>query len=148
MDVYALLATHNYIMNFRLQIGPRLHRSQHLLLALESPSVQIRNNNNSNNNNNKSVALVSERTTQTERPTLVVEVSANFCGYRMSRDQRNGSLRQYSRFSKLEPLIFLPSSSKYLNYTHAAEWTAFQTQFILIKLYNPFVGFWPHFQCF
>jgi hypothetical protein len=33
-----------------------------------------------NNNNNKSVALVRERTIPTERPPLVGEVSANFCG--------------------------------------------------------------------
>jgi hypothetical protein len=34
------------------------------------------------NNNNKSVALVRERTIPTERPSLVGEVSANFCGKR------------------------------------------------------------------
>jgi hypothetical protein len=33
-----------------------------------------------NNNNNNSVALVLERTIPTERPPLVGEVSANFCG--------------------------------------------------------------------
>jgi hypothetical protein len=38
------------------------------------------NNNNNNNNNNKSVALVGERTITTERPPLVEEASANFCG--------------------------------------------------------------------
>jgi hypothetical protein len=32
-----------------------------------------------NNNNNNSVALVRERTIVTERPSLVGEVSANFC---------------------------------------------------------------------
>jgi hypothetical protein len=36
------------------------------------------------------VALVRERTIPTERPPLVGEVSANFCGLRMSRGQRNG----------------------------------------------------------
>jgi hypothetical protein len=29
----------------------------------------------------------------------------------VSRDQRDGSLRPYSRFSRPEPLLFLPSSS-------------------------------------
>jgi hypothetical protein len=29
-------------------------------------------------------------------PPLVGEVSANFCGYRVLRGHRNGSLRQYS----------------------------------------------------
>jgi hypothetical protein len=39
------------------------------------------------------VALVQERTITAERPSLVGEVSANFCGYRMSRGQDDGSLR-------------------------------------------------------
>jgi hypothetical protein len=47
----------------------------------------------------------------TERPPLVIEVSANFCGQKESRCQRDGSLRPYSRFSGPEPLLFLPSSS-------------------------------------
>jgi hypothetical protein len=58
-----------------------------------------------------SVALVSERTIPTERPPLVGEVSANFCGRRMPRGQRDGYLRLYSQFSRPEPLLFLPSSS-------------------------------------
>jgi hypothetical protein len=33
-----------------------------------------------NNNNNNSVSLVRERTIPTERPLLVDEVNANFCG--------------------------------------------------------------------
>jgi hypothetical protein len=43
-------------------------------------------------NNNNSVALVRERTIPTKRPPLVGELSANFCGYRVKRGQRNGSL--------------------------------------------------------
>jgi hypothetical protein len=43
-----------------------------------------------------SVPLVREWTTPTERPALVGEVIANVCGWRMSRGQRNGSLRPYS----------------------------------------------------
>jgi hypothetical protein len=38
-----------------------------------------------------SVALVRKRTIPTERPPHDDEVSANFCGYRVSRGQRNGS---------------------------------------------------------
>jgi hypothetical protein len=38
--------------------------------------------------NNNSVALVREGTIPTERPQLVSEVSANFCGQRVSRGQR------------------------------------------------------------
>jgi hypothetical protein len=36
----------------------------------------------------------------TERPPLVGEVSANFCGYRVPRGQRDGFLRPYSRLSR------------------------------------------------
>jgi hypothetical protein len=48
---------------------------------------------------------------QTEQPQLVGEVSAYFCGYKVPRGQRNGSLRPYSRISRPNPLRFLPSSS-------------------------------------
>jgi hypothetical protein len=44
-----------------------------------------------------SVALVRERTISTERPPLVGEVSAKFCGKKVSRGQRSGSPRPYSR---------------------------------------------------
>jgi hypothetical protein len=57
-----------------------------------------------------SVALVCKRTIPTERPPLVGEVSANFCGYSVWRGQRNGSPRPYSRFSRPEPLLFLPNT--------------------------------------
>jgi hypothetical protein len=57
------------------------------------------------------VALVRERTILTERLPLVGEVSANFCGQRVSHGQRDGSLQSYSRFSRPEPLLFLLSSS-------------------------------------
>jgi hypothetical protein len=58
-----------------------------------------------------SVAWVRERIIPTERPPLVGEVSANFCGWVVPRGQRDGSLRSYSRFSRPEPLLFLPSST-------------------------------------
>jgi hypothetical protein len=44
-----------------------------------------------------SVAWVRERTIPTERPPLVGQVNANFCGKRVSRGQLDGSLQQYSR---------------------------------------------------
>jgi hypothetical protein len=37
---------------------------------------------------------------------LSAKVIANFCGYRVPRGQRDGSLRPYSRFSRQEPLLF------------------------------------------
>jgi hypothetical protein len=46
-----------------------------------------------------------------ERPPLVDEISANFCGYWVSRGQRNGSPRSLIRFSWPEPLLFHSSSS-------------------------------------
>jgi hypothetical protein len=56
------------------------------------------------------VAWVLERTISIERPPLVGEISANFCGYRVPRGQRHRSLRPYSRFSRPEPLLFLSNS--------------------------------------
>jgi hypothetical protein len=38
--------------------------------------------------NNNTVALARERTVPTKRPPLVGEVSANFCGWWVSRGQR------------------------------------------------------------
>jgi hypothetical protein len=56
------------------------------------------------NNNYISVALILKRTMPTERLPLLGKVSANFCGLRVSHGQRNGSLRPYSRISKLETI--------------------------------------------
>jgi hypothetical protein len=39
------------------------------------------------------------------------EVSANFCGQMVPRGQSDGSLWLYSRLSRPEPLLFIPSSS-------------------------------------
>jgi hypothetical protein len=47
----------------------------------------------------------------TERPKLVGEVSTNLWGQKVPRGRRDGSLRAYSRFPRLEPLLFLSSSS-------------------------------------
>jgi hypothetical protein len=46
------------------------------------------------------VAWVRERTIPTERTSLVGEFSANFCGEKLRRGQRDGSLLTYSRFSR------------------------------------------------
>jgi hypothetical protein len=48
---------------------------------------------------------VREQTIPTKRPPLVGEVIANFCGYRVPRGQRDGSLRPYSRLYRQEPLL-------------------------------------------
>jgi hypothetical protein len=55
-----------------------------------------------------SIVLVRKRPIPTERRPLVGEVSANFCGQKVSRGQRNGSPRPYSRFCRPEPLLFHP----------------------------------------
>jgi hypothetical protein len=67
----------------------------HLKTEIES-SLQKKN----------SMVWVRERTIPIERPPLLGEVVANFCGERVPRGQRNGSLRPYSRFSGQEPLLF------------------------------------------
>jgi hypothetical protein len=52
------------------------------------------------------------RTIPTERPPLVSEVSANFFADRgLPCGHREESLKPYSRISRPEPLLFLPSSS-------------------------------------
>jgi hypothetical protein len=38
------------------------------------------------------VALIFKRITPTERPPLANQISANFCGQRVSRGQHDGSL--------------------------------------------------------
>jgi hypothetical protein len=51
----------------------------------------------------------SESASELYRPSdlsLVGEVSVNFYRYKVSRNQREGSLRPYSRRSRLQPLIF------------------------------------------
>jgi hypothetical protein len=55
---------------------------------------------------------VRERTIPTERPLLVGEVIANFCGWRVPRGQRDGSLRPYSRFYRQQPLLFYQVASQ------------------------------------
>jgi hypothetical protein len=55
---------------------------------------------------------VRERTIPTERPPIVGEVTANFCGYRVPHGQRDGCLRPYSRFSGQEPLLFFQVALK------------------------------------
>jgi hypothetical protein len=51
-----------------------------------------------------------KRTIPTDR-SLIGEVSANFCGYRVPRGQRDGSLRQYSRLSRPVRCGYSPQES-------------------------------------
>jgi hypothetical protein len=64
-----------------------------------------------------SVAWVLELTVPTERPPLVGEVCANFCGLRVPRGQRDGSLRPYSRISR--PSIAITEKR---NRSHNLKW--------------------------
>jgi hypothetical protein len=57
------------------------------------------------------VALVRERTIQTERPPLVSKVSTNFADRGVSRGQRNGSPTAVISVSRPEPLQVLSGSS-------------------------------------
>jgi hypothetical protein len=63
-----------------------------------------------NKTKTNSMALVRKRTIPTEQPPLVGEVSDNFCGWRVSRGQRNGSPRPLISFFII--LIMLPFSSE------------------------------------
>jgi hypothetical protein len=55
---------------------------------------------------------MSPRVNYTDRATVACRPSwYQICGQRVSRGQRDGSLRAYSRFSRPEPLLFLSSSS-------------------------------------
>jgi hypothetical protein len=62
---------------------------------------------------------VRERTIPTERPPLVGEMIANFCGYRVPRGQCDGSLRPYFRFSR-QATTFLFIYLFYLSTIYAA----------------------------
>jgi hypothetical protein len=64
---------------------------------------------------NISMALVRKKTIPTERPSLVGEVSATFCGWRVSHGQRNGSPLSYSRFSRWEIRLNMYLITKQLN---------------------------------
>jgi hypothetical protein len=46
-------------------------------------------------------------------------VIANFCGYRVPRGQRDGSLWPYSRFSRQEPLLFYQVAPQLSNLMHS-----------------------------
>jgi hypothetical protein len=58
-----------------------------------------------------SMAIVRERTIRLSNRHLLEKLVPTFADRRVSRGQRNGSLRPYSRLSGPEPLLFLPSSS-------------------------------------
>jgi hypothetical protein len=81
-----------------------------MVYTYSKPFMVMVNRGKQTNKQTNSVVWVLERTRLTER-SLVGVVSANFCGLRVSRGQRGGSLRRHSRLSRPEPLLFLPSSS-------------------------------------
>jgi hypothetical protein len=56
------------------------HTCNHPLPPGENPFAVNNNNNNNNNKQTNSAASVRQRTLPTERPPLVIEVSANFIG--------------------------------------------------------------------
>jgi hypothetical protein len=62
-----------------------------------------------------SLALVRERTIPSERPPLVGEVNTNFCGWWVSRGQRDGSPRPYSLLYRSE-LVGLHDLITYLQF--------------------------------
>jgi hypothetical protein len=56
----------------------------------------------------KLLVLSHERTIPTERSPLVGEIIANFCEWRVSRCQRDGSLRPYSQSLDRSGYFFFP----------------------------------------
>jgi hypothetical protein len=81
------------------------------------------------------VALVRKRTILTERPPLVGEVSANFCGLRVLRGQRNEFRRPLISVFYTGAATF---SFKYLlNCPHEFEWTPFHTPYFSENLVGP-----------
>jgi hypothetical protein len=101
-------------MAIRLYGYPSIHPSFGIFICLPIKKLSFSYNPQPSDfitNKTNSVVLVRKRTIPTERPPHKGEVSVNFCGERVSRGQRNGSPRPYSRFSRPEPLLFLPSSS-------------------------------------
>jgi hypothetical protein len=68
-------------------------------------------------NKQNSVAWVRERTIPTERPTLVSEVSSNFCGWWVQRGQRERSPRPYYRFLHRIRYIFFQAAPHSLTHS-------------------------------
>jgi hypothetical protein len=79
--------------------------------------------------------LIRKRTIPTERPPLVSKASVSFCGWRVSRGQRNESLRPLISVFKTEAATF--PIKELLNYPHEAEWTPFQTHYFSENLVAP-----------
>jgi hypothetical protein len=93
----SLISTNNYVLAFYWNNSVQQDCLFRLIRANETDYKK------------NSMASVHKRTIPTERPPLVSEVSANFL--RVTRGQRDESLRPYSRISRPEPLLLLPSSS-------------------------------------
>jgi hypothetical protein len=91
--LYSRRKSPRYQLNRRLK-GPRAGTNTTMRRKISTPWQT------------NSMVWVGERTIPTERPPLVGEVIAYFCGYRVPRGQRDRSLRPYSRFSRQEPLLF------------------------------------------
>jgi hypothetical protein len=66
---------------------------------------------------------------------LSVKLVPTFADRGVPRGQRDGSLRPYSRFSRQEPLLFLPSSSSIV--LNEAEWSPFQSHYISENVVEP-----------
>jgi hypothetical protein len=74
--------------------------------------------------NNSSVTLICKRTSLTQQPLLVGEVSSNFCG----------SLLLYFRFSKPDLLLFLLSSSSIVLTRTSFQTNYFSENFIVLGI--------------
>jgi hypothetical protein len=79
--------------------------------------------------------LVRKLTIPTERPPLVSEDSTNFCGWRVSRGQRNETLRPLISAFKIGAAIF--SFTYLLNNPHEGGCTPYHTHYFSENLVAP-----------
>jgi hypothetical protein len=87
----------------------------------------------------------------TERPPLVGEVSADFCGQRVPRDQREGSLRSYSRLSRPDTTTYPSDPAREFESIIYTGYVSFIISILITVLLNATSGgtqwwLWRHIQ--
>jgi hypothetical protein len=90
-----------------LSVMSRESQIRHCIFIHKIKQNKTKQANKQTNKQTYSWPLVCERAIPTERPPLVGEVSAKFCGVAWWAQRVP---RPYSRFSRPQPLFFLPSS--------------------------------------
>jgi hypothetical protein len=122
LGVYCMHLVRRKHTNHCVPYYTSLSMQQRSLYGYSTATLTLSLHGHCNKKQTNSVALVRERTTLIARPPLVGEVSVNFCGYRVSRGQRDESPQQYPRL---------------LSCTHEAVWTSLQTHYFSENLVAP-----------